>query len=125
VRQEGRHHPIDPLSRRYRGLERRTLRGGGQAADRVRRRRELARRQDAIEAGPHRRRGAGRRDLGTPFTTAYTGIAFSKDDTTFRDLIADTLPGMIADGSYGKILDKWRPSQIAIPAITINGKPRS
>jgi hypothetical protein len=31
---------------------------------------------------------------------------------------------MIADGSYGKILEKWHLSQIAIPAITINGKPR-
>jgi polar amino acid transport system substrate-binding protein len=63
--------------------------------------------------------------LGTPITTAYTGIAFGKDDTAFRDLIADTLQGMIADGSYGKILEKWHLSQIAIPAITINGKPRS
>jgi polar amino acid transport system substrate-binding protein len=62
--------------------------------------------------------------LGAPFTTAYTGIAFNKDDTAFRDLIADTLQGMIADGSYGKILEKWHLSQIAIPAITINGKPR-
>jgi polar amino acid transport system substrate-binding protein len=62
--------------------------------------------------------------LGTPITTAYTGIAFGKDDTAFRDLIADTLQGMIADGSYGKILEKWHLSQIAIPAITINGKPR-
>ena len=40
--------------------------------------------------------------LGTPFTTAYSGIAFSKDDTAFRDLIADTLQGMIADGSHGQ-----------------------
>jgi polar amino acid transport system substrate-binding protein len=63
--------------------------------------------------------------LGTPITTAYTGIAFDKDDTAFRDLIADTLQGMITDGSYGKILAKWHLSQIAIPAITINGKPRS
>ena len=63
--------------------------------------------------------------LGTPITTAYTGIAFSKGDAAFRDLIADTLQGMIADGSYGKILAKWHLSQIAIPAITIDGMPRS
>jgi len=62
--------------------------------------------------------------LGTPFTTAYTGIAFRKDDTALRDLIADTLQGMIKDGSYAKILEKWRLSQIAIPSITIDGKPR-
>lgn len=62
--------------------------------------------------------------LGKPFTTTYYGIAFRKDETAFRDLVADTLEAMVKDGAYGRIMDKWQLSAIVVPALTINGQPR-
>lgn len=54
----------------------------------------------------------------------YYGVAFRKNDTAFRNAIADALQGLIDDGTYGKILAKWHLSQFAIPTIMINSEPR-
>ncbi len=62
--------------------------------------------------------------LGTPFAPFYYGIAFRKEDKAFRDLVADTLEGLIKDGSYKKILDKWELSTIGVTSVTINIQPR-
>jgi polar amino acid transport system substrate-binding protein len=62
--------------------------------------------------------------LGPPFTSVSYGIAFKKDDTPFRDVIADTLQGLINDGTYKKILDKWELGSIGVATLTVNGNPR-
>lgn len=64
------------------------------------------------------------RMVGTPFTTLYQGIAFKKTDTAFRDAVADVLAGLIADGTYGKIMAKWSLPGNAVPAVLINSEPR-
>ncbi len=64
------------------------------------------------------------RAVGTPFTTLYQGIAFKKSDASFRDAIADVLAGLIADGSYGKIMAKWNLPGNAMTAPMINSEPR-
>ncbi len=62
--------------------------------------------------------------LGSPIAPFYYGIAFRKEDKAFRDLIADTLEGLIKDGTYKKILDKWELSTIGVTTLTINTQPR-
>ncbi len=62
--------------------------------------------------------------LGTPITAVSYGIAFRKEDSAFRDAIADTLQGLIADGTYKKILEKWELAPIGVDTLTVNGKPR-
>lgn len=63
--------------------------------------------------------------VGAPFTVNYQGIAFKKTDSEFRDLVANTLQGLIIDGTYGQILAKWKLSGNAVAAPLINGEPRS
>ena len=62
--------------------------------------------------------------LGSPIAPFTYGIAFRKEDKAFRDLIADTLEGLIKDGTYKKILDKWELSAIGVTTLTINTQPR-
>jgi polar amino acid transport system substrate-binding protein len=62
--------------------------------------------------------------LGAPIAPFTYGIAFRKEDKAFRDLIADTLEGLIKDGTYKKILDKWELSTIGVTTLTINTQPR-
>ncbi len=62
--------------------------------------------------------------LGGPFTSVNYGIAFRKQDTAFRDFIADAVQAMIDDGTYKKILDKWELGHIGVEKLTINTKPR-
>jgi polar amino acid transport system substrate-binding protein len=63
--------------------------------------------------------------LGTPFIGGlYYGIAFRKEDKAFRDLIADTLDGLIKDSTYKKTLEKWELTAIGVGQLTINTQPR-
>ena len=62
--------------------------------------------------------------VGPPFTSVRYGIAFRKDDTAFRDVIADALQSVINDGTYGKILAKWELGSIGVTSLTVNTKPR-
>ncbi|WP_118135448.1 ABC transporter substrate-binding protein [Oceanicella sp. SM1341] len=62
--------------------------------------------------------------IGEPLTEAYYGAAFRKEDSEFRDAVADALDEMIADGTYGAIFEKWELSSHALPAVMINGEPR-
>lgn len=64
------------------------------------------------------------RTIGEPLTIAYYGAAFRKEDTAFRDAVADALQEMIDDGTYGKIFAKWELTSRAVPAIMINNQPR-
>ena len=61
----------------------------------------------------------------TPFIGGlYYGIAFRKEDKAFRDLIADTVDGLIKDGTYKKTLEKWELTAIGVGQLTINTQPR-
>lgn len=53
---------------------------------------------------------------GAPF-----GIGVNKDDAALRDAIAKALDSLIADGTYGQILDAWGMSSGAVDAAVING----
>ena len=64
------------------------------------------------------------RPVGAAFTTLYQGIAFKKTDAGFRDIVADTLRGLIHDGTYAKILAKWNLSANTIDAVRLNAEPR-
>lgn len=61
--------------------------------------------------------------IGEPFTAVHQGIAVTKKDDQLRDLIAKTLSGMIADGSYDAILKKWNLQSAGLKAVTINEEP--
>jgi len=49
------------------------------------------------------------------------GMAFKKDNPALRDQIAVTLDGLIEDGTYGELLEKWGLSHTALPKAQING----
>ncbi|MFI8962685.1 ABC transporter substrate-binding protein [Streptomyces sp. NPDC053493] len=49
------------------------------------------------------------------------GIAVEKKDTRLRDALAAALDAIIANGRYGKILDKWGSRDGAVTKAVING----
>jgi polar amino acid transport system substrate-binding protein len=59
--------------------------------------------------------------VGKVYDSAPYGIAMAKGADAFRDAIRDTLKALIADGTYGKILDKWGLSAGAITEPAVNG----
>ena len=58
--------------------------------------------------------------IGAPIGAQLTGIAVAKDDTALQNAIAGALDGLIADGSYKTLLDKWRLSSNGIEEASIN-----
>lgn len=56
---------------------------------------------------------------GTPFDTAPYGLALAKNG--LAPAVLEALKGLIADGTYGKILAKWGVSDGAITEPVING----
>jgi len=69
--------------------------------------------------------GGSYRLIGEPLIDNYYGAAFRKEDSAFRDAIADVLDELIADGTYHAIFEKWNLSSHALPHIMINGKVRN
>jgi polar amino acid transport system substrate-binding protein len=65
------------------------------------------------------------RVIGDPFTVLYQGMAFRKSDAAFRDTMADAFAGVIADGTYAKILAKWNLPGNALAAPLLNGEARN
>lgn len=53
----------------------------------------------------------------TPYITSW---GFSKDNAGLRDAVKTALQEMLADGTYGKIMDKWGVGGAALPEITVN-----
>ena len=57
---------------------------------------------------------------GAPFAVSLFGIAVKKGQTGLREAIKAALESMLADGSYTKILQKWKVAGGAVKTITIN-----
>jgi polar amino acid transport system substrate-binding protein len=53
----------------------------------------------------------------TPYITSW---GFGKNKTGLRDAVQKAMEGMLADGTYRKILAKWNLEGGALPVITIN-----
>lgn len=64
------------------------------------------------------------RPIGSAISTNYQGIAFRKADTALRDAVAETLGGLIADGTYGRIMARWGLSASAVDGLMLNGEKR-
>lgn len=64
---------------------------------------------------------AGRyRIVGAPFSPGYQGIMVRKDNAALREVLTGVLAGMIADGSYKAILDKYGLGANAVPQPLLN-----
>ena len=57
---------------------------------------------------------------GRQFDLVPYGIAVSKNDPALRAKIASALAGVIADGTYDKLLKKWGLEQGALRSVPIN-----
>lgn len=62
--------------------------------------------------------------VGEPLTELPVGIAVDKENTELRDRIADALQGLIDDGTYAGIAEKWGLVDLAIDEVTVNGEAR-
>lgn len=60
------------------------------------------------------------RIVGAPFSPGYQGIMVRKDDPALREVLTSVLAGMIADGSYKAILDKYGLGGNAVPQPLLN-----
>lgn len=63
------------------------------------------------------------RILGAPFTLGYQGIAFRKTDAALREAVMQALGGMMQDGSYQAILDKYGLGANALSTPLVNASP--
>jgi polar amino acid transport system substrate-binding protein len=59
--------------------------------------------------------------LGEPTGRNYYGIAVAKDNTGLRDAIVAALKELMADKTYGKLVQKWNLSAGALAAVEVNG----
>lgn len=60
------------------------------------------------------------RVVGAPFSLGYQGLMFRKDDAALRDVVTATLRGMIADGSYKAVLDRYGLGANAVTQPLLN-----
>jgi polar amino acid transport system substrate-binding protein len=58
--------------------------------------------------------------IGKPIASQLTGIGVAKNATELQAAMAGALDALMADGSYKKILDKWKLGDDAIEKATIN-----
>ncbi len=58
---------------------------------------------------------------GEPIDGGPYGIGVNKANTALRDSVQKALQALIADGTYGKILQAWGVEQGAIKEATVNG----
>jgi polar amino acid transport system substrate-binding protein len=60
--------------------------------------------------------------VGEPLLSNDTfGMAFKKDNTALRDAVAAALNGLIRDGTYAGLLNKWGLVHNAVPQAVVNG----
>jgi polar amino acid transport system substrate-binding protein len=58
--------------------------------------------------------------VGLAISKQFTGLGIEKSNTELVTAISEALQGMIDDGTYGKILQKWELEQGAVEKISIN-----
>jgi polar amino acid transport system substrate-binding protein len=58
--------------------------------------------------------------VGKQVTIRNHGWIFRKADTKLRDAMQAGLKAIIADGTYGKILDKWGLQSISLTTASVN-----
>jgi len=58
--------------------------------------------------------------VGEAFQTMFNGIAARPADLGLQQAVADAITALIADGSYARLLAKWKLSNQAIEKVTIN-----
>lgn len=63
--------------------------------------------------------------IGEPIAVDYAGFGFHKSNTELRDLVADVVDAMIADGTYTKIFEKWELAYAEMDKTMINAEPRN
>ncbi|MBA2808916.1 ABC transporter substrate-binding protein [Streptomyces sp. KM273126] len=59
--------------------------------------------------------------VGEQVEAAPYGIAIAKSNTELRDAVKAALDAVIANGEYGKIIEKWGVTDGAVKEATING----
>ncbi|MFT4129298.1 ABC transporter substrate-binding protein [Labrys sp. (in: a-proteobacteria)] len=60
--------------------------------------------------------------VGEPIlTNDVFGMGFKKSNTALRDAVAQTLDGLIKDGTYANLLKKWGLNHNAVEKAVING----
>jgi polar amino acid transport system substrate-binding protein len=59
--------------------------------------------------------------LGEPLSRQLTGLGVAKHNAELSAAIIATLNEMIADGTYGKILEKWQLQSGAVEKAQLNG----
>ncbi|MFJ5263968.1 ABC transporter substrate-binding protein [Streptomyces sp. NPDC088387] len=59
--------------------------------------------------------------VGEQVEAAPYGIAVAKSSTELRDALKAALDAVIANGEYGKILEKWGVTEGAVTEATVNG----
>jgi polar amino acid transport system substrate-binding protein len=64
------------------------------------------------------------RPLGEPFSSTLIGMAFrGGGDTTLRDAFAFALKTVIAEGTYDKLIKKWKLDLSSYKEVSINAGP--
>ncbi|GAB3373095.1 ABC transporter substrate-binding protein [Amycolatopsis echigonensis] len=58
---------------------------------------------------------------GQPIEGGPYGMGFAKSNTKLRDAVKQALQSLVADGTYGKILQSWGVEQGAIKEAAVNG----
>lgn len=59
--------------------------------------------------------------IGAPVAVDVAGLAFAKENRVLRDLVADVVSAMVADGTYARIFDTWQLPYAKVTAVGING----
>jgi polar amino acid transport system substrate-binding protein len=65
----------------------------------------------------------GYRALGEPFSSTLMGVGFRKDETQLRDAFAAALKQVVADGTYAKLITKWKLDLSSYTEVTIDQGP--
>lgn len=58
--------------------------------------------------------------VGEPFHPQYHGAAVRKDNEKLREALIAAFTQLMADGTYAKILEKWKVQKVAMPKPLVN-----
>jgi polar amino acid transport system substrate-binding protein len=58
--------------------------------------------------------------VGAAFDVQYTGLALPVKEKVLQQALAEALDGLIADGTYGALLTKWKLADYGVEKATIN-----